>query len=228
MPGPVEELADLIDEARRQRIPLTCDGPEWQGVDRATAERVAEELYRRWGAQGSAFWKLGAVDSATQQRLGLDGPVCAPLVPDRVVVSATRVEIDSVDFLHAKFEGEVGIHVSESLAPVVCVEIADSRFEGWKLPSYGVVADGCLQGMMLFGVVGAATDSVHIDVTHDGHVVASGDQDWSGAAARLSVLPPDAGATYVATGAVTPLLDVTPGEWTFDFGTLGCITVVVR
>jgi len=228
MSGTAEALATLIEHARQARVPIVATDPEWQGLDRASADQVAQVLYERWGATGSPYWKLGAVDAETQSRLGLDGPVCAPLVPDRVVLSCDRLEIDSADFLHAKFEAEVGISVGSTLLPIACVEIADSSFTAWRLPSFGVIADGCLQSMMLFGPPTSPQDTVQVEVSHNGLVVASGTQDWAGAAARLNVLPANTGATHVATGSMTPLLDVTAGEWLFDFGSLGKITVLVR
>jgi hypothetical protein len=171
---------------------------------------------------------LGAVDAETQAKLGLDGAVCAPLVPERVFVSAEHVEIDSANFMHAKFEAEVGVSVGDTLLPLPCVEIADCSFTAWRLPAFGVVADACLQSMMVFGRATTAVETVRVVVSHDGVTVATGTQDWGGATARLNVLPAGASATHVATGAMTPLLEVIPGEWVFDFGPLGGITVLVR
>lgn len=228
MPVAPEALATLIEQARHTRVLLEATDPEWVGLDRAFAEQVAEVLYERWGATGSPYWKLGAVDAQTQAKLGLDGPVSAPLVPERVFLLSEHLEIDSANFLHAKFEAEVGITVDGTLLPLACVEIADCSFTAWGLPPFGVVADACLQSMMIFGRVTTPVETVQVVVSHNGVTVASGTQDWGGAVARLEVLPAGAGATHVATGAITPLLDVSPGEWVFDFGPLGSITVLVR
>lgn len=227
----VEALVEEISEARRLNSPLSADAPQWRSLDRGTAELVASALYERWGAGASPFWKLGAVDAPTQERFGLTGPVFAPLVPSCVRVDASQVTISRDAFVHAKFEAEVGVHVGVDgeLNAMACVEIADSRFEGWRLPPFGLLADAALQGMMLFGPeVAPPATPVHVDVFHDGALIASGDQGWSESTARLEVLPHDADATHVATGAVTALFDVTEGEWTFDFGALGRLVVTVQ
>ncbi|CAB4951643.1 MAG: hypothetical protein F2881_05950 [Actinobacteria bacterium] len=231
MASSVEGLVEEIAEARRLNAPLSAGAPQWSSLDRDTAEKVASALYERWGAVGSPFWKLGAVDAPTQERFGLNGPVCGPLVPSNVRVEATQVTIARSDFIHAKFEAEVGVGVGADgeLRAMPCVEVADSRFEGWKLPPFGVLADGALQGMMLFGPgVAPPSTPIHVDVVRDGVLLASGDQGWPESAVRLDVLPHDANATHVATGALTALFDVIEGEWTFDFGTLGRLVVTVQ
>jgi 2-keto-4-pentenoate hydratase len=223
-----DHLADAIDAARASRRPLSAGAAPWDALTRTQAERVAELLYERWGAVGSPYWKLGAVDGATQARLGLDGPVCAPVVPTRVLTDVTHAEIDSSDFLHAKFEAEIGVLVGPDLSMMPCVEIADSRFEAWRLPPFGVVADGCLQSMLVFGSASTPQESISVEVRHDSDLVASGRLRWQVAVERLAVLPGGCAATHVATGAVTELIDVTPGEWTFDFRSAGRVSLAVR
>lgn len=228
MPAREETLARLITEARLGRRALEADADEWRHLTPEEAERVAELLYRQWGAEGSRFWKLGAIDEATQARLGVTAPICAPLVPAEVVTDCYDVHLDSSQFIRAKMEPEIGIRVIDgALRAMPCVEVADSRFSDWRLPPGGVIADAALQGSMLFGHEAEADEVVTVRVSLDGEVLGEGEAAWAEAVERLQVLPPGAGASHVATGAMTRLFDVRPGVWEFDFGSLGLLRVSV-
>jgi len=228
VPAREEAWAQLIAEARAQRRALDASSPDWRDLTLSEAAEVAERLYALWGATGSRYWKLGAVDEATQSRLGVAAPICAPLVPTEVWTGCRDLALNSSRYIRAKFEPEVGVRVTEDgLVAMPCVEVADCRFAGWQLPPGGVIADAALQGSMVFGPESEVPDDVRVRVSLDGRVLGEGESSWASAAERLRVLPDGAAATHVATGAMTPLFDVMPGLWEFDFGGLGLVRVTV-
>lgn len=222
------ELADRLLQARRTVSPVDGLREPWLDLDLEVAERVGVSLLEQMGAVGSRFWKLGAVDSDTQDRLGVTSPVCAPLDPSGVAVDAERVTLDSSLMIEPKFEPEIGVFIhGDSLLALPCVEVADCRFTGWVLPPAGVLADAALQGRMIFGKPVRPCETVAVEVRHGGTVVTRAEGSWSDAVARLGLIPQQANCERVATGALTDLIPCTTGEWSFDFGDLGAIDVHV-
>lgn len=223
-----EELAALIAAARRSRLPLSGSKAPWANLTPFEAKAIADALYDQVDAAGSPFWKLGATDEPTQARLGLSSPIFAPLARDSVRVGITSLILDRSSFIRPKFEPEVGVMIERGrLLAMPCVEVADCRFEDWKLPPNGVIADGGLQGEMLFGPPSAPTEVITVDIYHDGELLASGTQTWSTAVERMDILPRNSGASHIATGAMTEMFDCSVGDWIFDFGPLGRICVAV-
>lgn len=223
-----ERLAGILVEARATATPVDGSLPPWSGLDSGLAYEVGAAFARRIGAEHSPFWKLGAVDALSQQRLGVDGPLFAPLDPDGVTSEVTTSTITLSSLIAPRFEPEIGVLVEDGrLWAMPCVEVADSRFAGWALPPWGVVADGTLQGRMLFGARAEPLEHIRVTVVHDGTEVGRGEGSWTEAAGRLSLLPRDRPARMVATGSLTRLFACAPGDWSFDFGPLGEISVRV-
>lgn len=223
-----EHLASVLDEAKRTRAPLDASTPPWADLDAELAADIGAAFCRLIGADQSPYWKLGAIDEATQARLGLSGPVFAPLDPECVQREAVTVTLDRSLLISPRFEPEIGVaRVDGVLLATPCVEIADSRFAGWRLPPWGVVADAGLQGHMLFGPAVVPRDEIDVVVRFDGLEVGRGSGAWTDAIARLDLLPAGTDAACVATGALTTLFDCEPGVWTFDFGPVGELTVSV-
>ncbi len=223
-----ERLAAILVEARRATLSVDGCIPPWSELDADLAARVGAAFARQVGAAGSPYWKIGAVDGATQQRLGVDGPLFAPLDPESVSLDVTTATVELSSLIAPRFEPEIGVLSDDGgLRAMPCVEVADSRFAGWVLPAWGVVADGTLQGRMLFGPAVDPIDVVGVTVLHDGRELSRGTGSWGAAADRLRLLPQDQPVRMVATGALTPLYECAIGSWTFDFGLLGQISVRV-
>jgi 2-keto-4-pentenoate hydratase len=222
-----DRLAGILWEARRTGTALDPAADPWSGLTRTRATLIADALYRRGGT--SRTWKLGALDTATQRRLGITGPACVPLLAGATSTEIISTVLSRGELVAPKFEAEIGVVVDAVGVPypVPCVEIADCRFSGWKLPPYGMTADLALQGRMLFGPVGVMARRAGVTVSHDGRRVATGSARWDEAVARLDLLGDLRDADHVATGSITELLDCRPGRWEFDFGTLGHIAVTV-
>jgi 2-keto-4-pentenoate hydratase len=232
MDDEADRLASILIEARKSNKPVDGSKLPWSELYLDLAEQVGLAFASRAGATGSPYWKLGAVDESTQQRLGVEGPLFAPLNPKIVSLNVTTAVLELSSLIEPKFEPEIGVHLDvDGMRVMPCVEIADCRFQGWALPPCGVLADGALQGRMLFGLpvdpIDTVNDMVNVTVLHDGRDLSQGTGSWSEAVDRLGFLPHDHRASAVATGALTDLNDCAIGLWTFDFGSLGQISVRV-
>ena len=200
----------------------------WCALERSLAEDVADSFLAKIGATESAFWKLGAIDQITQARLGLSGPVMAPLDPALVVEDASTFAFELSSLIAPRFEAEIGVSISGGrLLAAGCVEIADSRFRNWDLPPFGVIADASLQGVMLFGPPMAPVAEISVTIKHEDQFRETRQGAWSDAVHRLELLPQNLSPRTVATGAISEMFECNPGTWTFDFGYLGVITVLV-
>lgn len=223
-----ERLAAILVDARGSASSVDGSGLPWRDLDADLAARVGMAFAQRVGASGSFFWKLGAIDEATQRRFGIDGPLFAPLPPESVWSDVTTAVVDMSTLVAPRFEPEIGVLVEDGvLRAMPCVEVADCRFTGWSLPPWGIVADGTLQGRMLFGPAIEPIDVIGVTVRHDGEELARGEGSWAEAAGRLSLLPSEQPVRMVATGSLTTLFACAPGSWSFDFGPLGEISVRV-
>ena len=230
MPALTSAAADALWRARSERRTVDPADGAWSQLGPSQASEVADELYRRVFDGEPSAWKLGAVDQPTQQRLGLTGPLVAPVLPDGLHEGAREVRLRREDFVQPRLEAEVGVRIdSAGLRPMPCVEVADSRLAGWRLPPAVAVADFGLQGAMVFGAAGELLDVVHVEVRHDGRLVQTAELSWAEAVGRLDLLPP--GVTdrpvSVATGAMAALLDAAPGRWQFDFPGLSTLTLLI-
>ena len=223
-----ERLASILVDARNCVTSVDGSDPIWRDLDADLAARVGAAFARQVGATGSPLWKLGAVDEATQRRLGVEGPLFAQLPLESVSSDVTAAAVDLCTLVAPRFEAEIGVLIEDGvLRAMPCVEVADSRFTGWSLPPWGVVADGTLQGRMLFGPATDPFADIEVTVRLDGEELGHGAGSWAEAAGRLNILPPDQPVRMVATGSLTALYPCTPGSWSFDFGPLGEISVRV-
>jgi 2-keto-4-pentenoate hydratase len=222
----IDPLAAALSDARQRRAHVSAGLP-WSELTPGRAEAIGAELYGQQHSDGPSAWKMGAFDSATQERLVLDGPLVAPVLADGLHVDVTEVHLELARFAQPKLEAEVGVLMTphgNRLMP--CVEVADCRFPGWAIPAYAAVADFGLQGAMLFGNDVAPLPLVHVTVRHDDQDVQSADCAWDEAVSRLRFLPSSAATSYVATGAMTSLIPATVGRWDFDFQEAGRLCVI--
>ncbi len=223
----VERLADLLWIARQSRTALNAQTSPWTELTESAAGAIAEALYRRAGRSRS--WKLGAIDPDTQRRFGISGPVCMPLLLGATEADVVDISLRRGDFIAPRFEAEIGIIIDRGIAfGVPCVEVADSRFERWHLPPFGMTADLGLQSKMFFGKRGEVKPETDVIVEHNGECVAVGSANWAQTLATLGLLPAGEIVEHVATGSITPPLECSSGVWCFDFGALGRITVLVE
>lgn len=228
MHGLDDRLAELLWAARVAATKLS-PSPDWASLTPERARRINELLVARVVGEGRAAWKMGAFDEETRLRLGLDEPLVSAVLPDRLHVGVDDVRLDLAGLVQPKLEPEIGISVDgEGVRITPCVEVADCRFPSWQLPPAAAVADFGLQGAMIFGHAASPVLDVQVTVRRNGEPVTVATGSWSESVTRLDLLPPTRPASYhVATGALTPLLDATPGRWQFEFRDIGTVTLVL-
>lgn len=225
----VAELSAALNRARSTASFVKPPEGYAGALEPAVARAVANELYR--SAATERAWKMGAFDAETQDQLGLDEPLVAPVLSRGLVLDASFVDLHSGDFVQPRLEAEIGVLVTETrVRALPCVEVADCRIAGWRPPPGWALADFGLQGAMVFGTPVEPPDSVSVEVVHDGTTVGIAQRCWADALARLEHLPADAGHAVpfrVATGAMTPLYELALGRWEFRFSGLPALTLVV-
>jgi 2-keto-4-pentenoate hydratase len=225
-----DPFADALWSAREGRAPI-ADVQAWRDVDHAMAAAIAADLYRRAGVAESsdavAAWKMGALDEPTRQRLGLLGPLVAPVLPEGLRTGVREVRLSLADLVAPKVEAELGVLLEEGRTRLVpCVEVADCRFPGWEVPPGCAVADFGLQGVLVFGNAADSAPDVNVTVRHDGSVVGEATGLWDDVLGRLALLPGRLRSSiHVATGSVTPMFPATAGTWEFDFAGAGHIVL---
>lgn len=228
MTGDADALASILLEAKRTASPVDGMVAPWIDLTPTMLRHVGWSIAVQSGASTSPYWKLGAIDAHTQERLGVDGPICAPLDPDCVSAGVSSSIVHLSSLIHPKFEPEIGVCVRDGrLLAMPCVEIADSRFSRWNMPPGGVLADGALQGRMIFGIPLEPFETINVTVRLDDVDIAHGSGTWTEASSRLMMIPEGSAVEMVATGALTALFNCKPGSWSFDFGRLGSIAVQV-
>lgn len=232
--GWADPLAEALLRARDEASPIDPEGWGEIGADRGKA--VANELYAAARARGAVPLgaKVGAIDPAAQEHLGISEPFTAPLLSDSVVEDGATVALGAL--IAPVVELEIGLEVRDGrVRTLPCVEIADSRI-GWALTIGRAHADFGCQGLMLFGEPGPEhdpLDAVHAVARLDGLEVASGDGPVSAAADRLRLIGGSlaevapGSAALVATGSLNVPIPLAAGRWEFDFGPLGTLRLTV-
>lgn len=219
----------------------------------ADAYRIQEAVIER--IQGDADellgYKLGLVSAAKQEQLGIDEPIyCA--VPQSFELDG---HIPASDLISPRVEAELGLVLGADLEPpirtidvltntaavVPVLEILESRFEEWAIPTaQDVIADitsGC--GVVLGERTRAVTD---IDLAMEGVIVQkNGTIVETGLGADILGHPArgvpwlanrladrDRGlgkGDLVMTGGITAAVDIEPGDVvSVEFSSLGAVT----
>lgn len=224
-----EDLVAALWEARQTARPVAHDLP-WGDLSAERAAAISRALHERVTGDAPAVWKLGAFEESARARLGLPGPLVAPVLPDRLHAGASHVVLRLADFVDPKLEAEIGVLSGPSGTTFMpCVEVADCRFAGWDTPALAAVADFGLQGAMIFGNPVSPQEVVQVRVRHDGEQVGSASASWDEACSRLALLPPgESTGVCTATGSITPMFPATRGLWEFDFSNLGRLSLALH
>jgi 2-keto-4-pentenoate hydratase len=222
-----------IWEARASATPI--DGTEWGEVSIDEAWSMFAELGAALEASGAPQIgaKIGEPDAETQARMGLNGPVVAKTYANSLLEDGATLKLS--DLVSPLFEMEIGIRLGpDGAKPVPCIEIVDSRFD-WKTEGGQMIADFASSAHLLFGPVAEDPPATVTAVaSRDGEVVAEGTRELQEALGKLPkvepALPgePYRGEHLIATGSLNAPGPLTPGEWEFDFGDLGKLTLTVE
>lgn len=242
-----EELHTAI-ESNTPIEPLTESEPfsidEAYEIQSRLVDRIA-------GDGGIAGHKLGLVSEAKQEQLGIQEPIFG-YVADGTILEGRTIPTD--ELIAPRIEAEIGLILGRDVVPPVTtrdvldatravvpvVEILESRFAGWSIPTaQDVIADNTSAGRVFVGEtfrdvtdVDLAMESVVVSV--NGEVEATGvGADIMGHPARavswLGNRLPDVddgleAGELVMTGGITAAIDIEPDDvYHVTFGTIGSI-----
>jgi 2-keto-4-pentenoate hydratase len=198
------------------------------------AEAIASQLYDEILSAGArqVGWKLIATDERGQAWLGTPRPLSAPVFSSSVIPDGAVIRLD--ELVAPRVELEIGFQFSgDSVRPLPCIEVADSRFPDWGVTASEAIADFALQGFMIFGQPTADVSSVDMTLLHDGNSIAAGSRTIAAASAAVSTLGEQqlaiaaARGFTVAAGSVVGPLPLAAGSWHADFGLLGTLAFEV-
>lgn len=249
-----DELAEQLYEAyeTKEPIPPLTDETEFSTAD---AYAIQSNVFERITETPDDIvgHKLGLVSEAKQEQLGIDEPIFGYVAPE-TVLSGEPIPVD--DMISPRIEAEIGLILGEDLeapvsptdvlaatrAVVPVVEILESRFQGWSIPSaQDVIADLTSAGRVVVGEsladvtdVDLAMESITVSV--DGEIEATGvGADIMGHPARavswlgnrLEDVDGDDGleaGELIMTGGITAAIDIEPGDvYSIDFANIGSI-----
>lgn len=157
-PGvPVEDLAQALYRARRDRVPvppLTGERPELTAAEAYAVQRRLVELLQADGEGDVVGYKLGLTSRAMQTQLGIDQPDYGPVLAAGVHPDGVEVDLDRL--IQPKVEAEIAIVLAAPLAgphctaldvrraaagAVAAMEIIDSRIADWRIRLADTIAD---------------------------------------------------------------------------------------
>ena len=216
-------LGEAIRDARRSRRTLESRGEGW-GVDLEGAYRVQAWL-RPAPLKG---YKLGLVSPAKQAQMGLSAPIWGRLTADMVRDGPVAVH----EWLQPRVEPEVAALLARPIPPgaapaaawraiagfVLCADVLDSVWRGYRFTAAEVVADNASGGAVLLGerllpperVGGTLRLYLDGELACEGPVAALGEP-----AERLAWLASQVGGLeagqVVALGSPAPSVPLRPG-----------------
>jgi 2-keto-4-pentenoate hydratase len=237
----VVAAATRLDTAATTVVPCLPVRDLIGATDIGLAYEVQQRLTALRLARGTRIIgrKIGLTSRAVQQQIGVDRPDFGVLFDDMLVPAGQPVP--SRRLLQPKVEAEIAFFLSRDLDTddidadqvreaisyaVAALEIVDSRVKGWDIAITDTVADNASSGMFVLGTRGVAINefepkAVVMELSRDGVVVSSGDGTaclgdplaavaWLARTAREFGSPLRAG-DVVLSGALGPMVDVTPG-----------------
>jgi 2-keto-4-pentenoate hydratase len=154
---PVEELAQSLYQARRDRVPvppLTGERPELTAAEAYEIQRRLVALLQADGEGEVVGYKLGLTSRAMQEQLGIDQPDYGPVLAAGVHPDGVEVDLDRL--IQPKVEAEIAVVLQAPLTgphctaldvrraaagAVAAVEIIDSRIADWRIRLADTIAD---------------------------------------------------------------------------------------
>ena len=161
----VEAMAEELQHARLARTSVATFTGRPEGLDVDTAYRVQERgLELRLSAgERVVGGKLGFTSEAMRRAMGVDSPNYGWLT-DAMLVPDGEVDLDLL--IHPKVEPEIafvlgrdlegpGVTASDVLdateGVAACLEVVDSRYEGFRFRAQDNIADNSSAGMLTLG-----------------------------------------------------------------------------
>jgi 2-keto-4-pentenoate hydratase len=251
----VDRLATTLYEAydEKEPVPPLTDDVEFSTED---AYRIQFEVFDRLSAGGRediVGHKLGLVSEAKQEQLGIPEPIFGYVAHETVLDGEP---VPTEEMIAPRIEAEIGFILDEDLtapvstmdvltatrAVVPVVEILESRYQGWAIPSaQDVIADLTSAGKVIVGdrhrdVTDLDLKMESVAVSVNGELEATGvGGDIMGNPARPVAWLADRLADVddglregelVMSGGITAAIDIEPGDiYDIEFANLGSMTV---
>ncbi|MFB6090338.1 MAG: 2-keto-4-pentenoate hydratase [Halobellus sp.] len=251
----IDSLATRLYEAydEKEPIPPLSDESEFTTDE---AYRIQFEVFDRLSAGGRedvVGHKLGLVSEAKQEQLGIPEPIFG-YVAHETVLENEPVVVD--EMIAPRIEAEIGFVLDRDLEPPVStmdvlaatrsvvpvVEILESRFQGWSIPSaQDVIADLTSAGKVIVGE--QHRDVTDLDLKMEGVAVSvNGEVEATGLGADIQGNPARPVAwladrlddvddhlregELVMSGGITAAIDMEPGDlYSIEFSNLGTMEV---
>lgn len=253
----VDEAVRRLAQARQDRRACAPVRDLLGENDVESAYRVQEQLVGREVEAGArrVGRKIGLTSKAVQQQLGVDQPDFGTLLDSMAVEQGSSVPAGSL--LQPRIEAEIAFvlnrdilsddpHPDEVTDAVevarAALEIVDSRVAGWDIRITDTIADNASSGMFVLGDEAVPLDflcpaDVSMELRRDGELVSAGTgRDCLGdplvalrwlAATAASLGSPLRAGEVVLSGALGPMVPVSPGE-TYTAHLSGLGRVVAR
>ncbi len=251
----VEKLAARLRDAYTAYEPVPPLRGELPAGDIATAYAVQQANTEHWTGQGRRVIgrKIGLTSEAVQRQLGVDQPDFGALFDDMLLHDGEAVPYRAV--LQPKVEAEVAIVLGRDLdgadltlddvAAAVdhllpAIEVVGSRIAGWDISIVDTVADNASSGMFVLG--GQPVDPASIELGEAAMTLAVDGVERSTGTGAACLGHPYRAALWLArrmveegaplragdvvmTGALGPMVDLTPGSTvTASIAGLGTVT----
>ncbi len=232
----VEALARRLRDAHRSGpVPPLRDGLEPGDDAGAYAVQQCNTAFWRAAGRQPTGHKIGLTAKAVQAQLGVDQPDYGVLFDDMEITDGGRLEPSRA--IHPKAEAEVALILKADIhgttvtrgevaaatgCAVAAIEIVDSRISDWKISLADTIADN---GSAAFFVLGSDRKSLDgldlytcgMAMELNGEIVSTGaGASCLGhpleAAAWLARTVPLRAGDVVLTGALGPMVALTPGD----------------
>ena len=246
------EFAEILFDAYANKEPIEPLSDDTEFTTEEAYEIQAQVLEKMTeGDNAIAGHKLGLVSEGKQEQLGIPEPIFGYVTEENVLDDRT---IPTEDMIAPRLEAEVGFILGEDVsapasptdimmatdAVVPVVEILESRFKGWTIPTpQDVIADNTSTGHVFIGeTMRAPTD---VDLKTEGVVVTvDGETQSTGVGADVMGHPARSVAwlvnrledldegleagELVMSGGVSAALDIEPGDvYNVEFADIGAI-----
>lgn len=211
-------------------------------------DRVVERIRENTDGIGH---KLGLVSDAKQEQLGIKEPIFGYISEENVLDGEP---IPAADMINPRLEAEIGFILDEDVEPPVktadvlsatravvpVVELIESRFKGWTIPTaQDVIADNTSTAKLAIGE--RFNDVRDLDLVHEGVTVSvNGEIEATGVGADIMGHPARSVAwlgnrladlderlvagELVMSGGISAAIDTEPGDvYHVTFGNMGSI-----
>lgn len=201
--------AKELHEARKARTTVPTLTSRWPGMSRgdAYAVQAAGIVLRLADGETLVGGKLGFTSLAMQRAMGVDSPnygwlTDAMLVHDRVIRLRSLIHPKAEPEIAFLLEKDLGVDtdaaavIDASAAVVPCLEVVDSRYEGFRFEAFDNIADNSSAGQVVLGT--AAPPAAGIDLRTVGVVVSVDGSTVMTASGAAALNDPAAAVAWMA------------------------------